>query len=146
MLKDIDTICQKRGVYPHAFLSGHAHNYQRFTRTVQMGGGTYQVPFVICGDGGHNVNKLVQGKKGQAAQEPNYGVDVSYLEAKQPGVKAKGLVLEHYDDANFGYLRITVDSEKAQIAFHTAGTSALPQSRADVVTVELGTHRVVLHD
>ncbi len=29
MLRQIDTICQAVGVYPHAFLSGHAHNYQR---------------------------------------------------------------------------------------------------------------------
>ena len=32
MLKDIDTICAKTGIWPHAVLSGHAHNYQRFTR------------------------------------------------------------------------------------------------------------------
>ena len=33
MLKEIDAICAKVGVWPHAVLSGHAHNYQRFTRT-----------------------------------------------------------------------------------------------------------------
>jgi hypothetical protein len=27
MLRQIDTICAAQGVYPHAFLSGHAHNY-----------------------------------------------------------------------------------------------------------------------
>jgi hypothetical protein len=64
MLRDIDTICKACGVYPHAFLSGHAHNYQRFARTVQFGNQTFEVPFIICGDGGHNVNRLVKGRKG----------------------------------------------------------------------------------
>jgi len=27
MLEQIDKICQEEGVYPHAFLSAHAHNY-----------------------------------------------------------------------------------------------------------------------
>ena len=34
LLRQIDALCLKiTGVWPHAFLSGHAHNYQRFTRT-----------------------------------------------------------------------------------------------------------------
>ncbi|MBV9462139.1 MAG: metallophosphoesterase, partial [Bradyrhizobium sp.] len=32
MMKQIDEICTRVGVYPHAFLAGHAHNYQRYTR------------------------------------------------------------------------------------------------------------------
>ena len=34
MLQEIDDACQAAGVWPHAVFSGHAHNYQRFTRTV----------------------------------------------------------------------------------------------------------------
>ena len=59
MLSQIDAICDKAGVWPHAFLSGHAHNYQRFTRT-RAGGGT-QIPYVVCGNGGHNVRPLTGG-------------------------------------------------------------------------------------
>ena len=33
MLGQIDAVCNEVGVWPHAFLSGHVHNYQRFTRT-----------------------------------------------------------------------------------------------------------------
>src|SRR5215471_2800330 len=51
MLKQIDQICDKVGVWPHAFLSGHSHNYQRFTRTRKDGS---QIPYVVCGNGGHN--------------------------------------------------------------------------------------------
>src|SRR5208283_2499761 len=48
MLKDIDSACQQAGIWPHAILSGHAHNYQRFTR--HKGG--RETPFVVCGNGG----------------------------------------------------------------------------------------------
>ena len=57
-----------------AVLSGHAHNYQRYTRTVAMGDDTYQVPFIICGDGGHYVNLLTEERKG-VNDEPGFGID-----------------------------------------------------------------------
>ncbi len=143
MLREIDTICKAQGVYPHAFLSGHAHNYQRFTRTLRFGAKDINVPFIVCGDGGHNVNKLVRSKRGQPAQEPHFGVKVDYLESK-PAVQTKSLVLKHYDDTNYGYLRITVTKTHLHIGFHQAATiSSLPQSRVDMVTVALASQTVV---
>ncbi len=144
MLGQIDTICKATGVYPHAILSGHAHNYQRYTRTVNFipGKDPFDVPFIICGDGGHHVNKLVQGKKGQPSQEPSNGQDVSYLD-KNPTIKTGGLLLEHYDDTNYGYLRLSVDADQLQIGFHTVATTSLPQSRVDMVTVDLASHTMV---
>ena len=64
MLSQIDEVCLKEGVYPHAVLSAHAHNYQRYTRTIQFGGREIDVPFIVCGDGGHNVNPLVRARRG----------------------------------------------------------------------------------
>jgi hypothetical protein len=142
MLRDIDTICKAQGVYPHAFLSGHAHNYQRFARSISFGGKNFEVPFIVCGDGGHNVNLLVRAKKGQPAQEPPYGLPVDYMDVK-PVVASKGLTLKHYDDANYGYLRITVDKSTLQIGFHQVGNASLMQSRTDFVTVDLASHTVV---
>lgn len=142
MLRQIDTICKAQGVYPHAVLSGHAHNYQRFARTIRFGGKDIEVPFIICGDGGHNVNKLVKGKRGQPAQEPHFGVPVDYMES-HPTVQSKSLVLKHYDDTNYGYLRITVDKTHLGIGFHQVGKVSIPQSRIDMVTVELATGKVV---
>ena len=143
MLQQIDTICKAQGVYPHAVLSGHAHNYQRFTRTIQFGSNTINVPFIICGDGGHDVLKLVQGKSGQPAQEPQFGVEVDYLEPAKPVMQAKSLMLNHYDDTNYGYLRIAVDKTSLKIGFHQVGKSGIAQSRVDMVTVALGTRTVV---
>ncbi len=142
MLRQIDAICKAQGVYPHAVLSGHAHNYQRFTRTLTFGNIDITVPFIICGDGGHNVNKLVKSKLGQLAREPYFGVNVDYLESK-PAVKAKSLVLKHYDDTNYGYLRITVDKTYLRIGFQQVGQTTIPQSRMDMVTVELASRTIV---
>jgi hypothetical protein len=142
MLKQIDTICAKVGIYPHAFLSGHAHNYQRYTRTVHLNGKDYDVPFIVCGDGGHHVNALVQAKRGSPAQEPTFGVDVSYLDTK-PAVQAKGLLLEKYNDKGYGYLRISVDEKQLGIGFHLVGQTSLAQSRFDKVTVDLDSHEMI---
>jgi Calcineurin-like phosphoesterase len=142
MLREIDTICKQQGIYPHAVISGHAHNYQRYTRTVHFGTKDFDVPFIICGDGGHHVNRVVQSRKGVPAQEPHMGIDVSYLEHK-PAVDARGLLLEKYDDTNYGYLRITVDKELLRIGFYQVGVSSLAQSRFDMVTVDLASHTMV---
>ena len=142
MLREIDAICQSTGVYPHAFLSGHAHNYQRFARSIRFRSQQYEVPFIVCGDGGHNVNPLVRAKAGHPAEEPPFGADVHYLENK-PAVTSTGLILKHYDDANYGYLRITVDKRSLRIGFHMVNANRLPQSRVDMVTVDLASHTVV---
>lgn len=61
----------------------------------------------------------------------------------KPAVQAKGLVMKHYDDTNYGYLRITVDKTNLRIGFYQVGKARLPQSRADVVTVDFASHKVV---
>ena len=142
MLREIDTICKAVGVYPHAFLSGHAHNYQRYTRKVRLAGKEIDVPFIVCGDGGHNVNPMVRPKKGQPAQEPQYGARVDYLESK-PAIETLRLLLAKYDDRNYGYLRVTVDKRHLAIGFHHVQSGNLLQSRFDLVTVDLATHSVV---
>lgn len=142
MLREIDTICKKVGVYPHAFLSAHAHNYQRYTRTIEFGAHEYDVPFIVCGDSGHNVNPLVQGSKGHPPVEPNPGISVKYLEIN-PAVQVKDLLLEKYEDHNYGYLRITVDDKLLRIGFHQVGVNSLAQSRFDFVTVDLASHQMV---
>ena len=141
MLREIDSICSAQGVYPHAILSGHAHNYQRFSRVIKFGKGTYEVPFIICGDSGHNVNPMVKSRRGQPAQEPHFGVNVKYLEV-DPAVTVQSLTLKHYDDTNYGYLRLTVDNKSLQIGFHELGKN-IPQSRVDMVTVDLASHHLV---
>ena len=142
MLGDIDTICKAQGVYPHAFLSGHAHNYQRYTRSVNFSGKSFDVPFIVCGDGGHNANPLVQGKNGQPGQEPAKGAKVSYLDPN-PVVQASGLVLENYDDKDYGYLLITVNAKQLSIAFHPVNPIGTAHHSVDTVTIDLASHTTV---
>jgi hypothetical protein len=143
MMQQIDTICHEVGVYPHAFLAGHAHNFQRYTRIIDFGGKEFDVPFIVCGDGGHNVNTLVRAKKGTPAVEPKSGEDVGYLEGKNGPTKVKHLILAKYDDHNYGYLRIQVDKDYLKIGFHQVGVRSLAQSRFDMVTVRLADHHMV---
>jgi hypothetical protein len=143
MLQQIDNICDQEGVYPHAFLSGHAHNYQRYTRILDFGGKEIDVPFIVCGDGGHNVNALVRAKKGTTPAEPRSGSDVMYLEGNTKNAKVKHLILAKYDDHNYGYLRIQVDKAYLKIGFHQASVRSLAQSRFDMVTVRLADHHMV---
>lgn len=143
MLKQIDEICLQEGVYPHAFLSAHAHNYQRYTRIIKFGKSEIDVPFIVCGDGGHNVNPLVRASKGHPAEEPHPGSTVDYMESSHAAIAAKQLLLEKYDDTNYGYLRIHVDKEQLRIGFHQVGASTLAQSRYDMVTVDLAEHIMV---
>ncbi|MBI1220179.1 MAG: metallophosphoesterase [Rhodobacteraceae bacterium] len=141
MLAQIDEICARVGLYPHAVLSGHAHNYQRYTRVIDMGEGEHQVPFIVCGDGGHHVNQLVWSHKG-SRDEPGFGTDVSYLDA-DPKVNAKGLRLEKYNDRDYGYLRVDVTPDHLAIGYHTVGALGLAQSRTDKVTISLSTRRII---
>jgi hypothetical protein len=144
MLKQIDEICLKEGVYPHAVLSAHAHNYQRYTRTIEFKGSEYDVPFIVCGDGGHNVNPLVRSSHGHRVEEPHPTSKVDYLESKKAAIKAKELWLEKFNFDHYGYLRIHVDAEELIISFHQVGANTtLAQSRYDMVTVNLAEHKMV---
>ena len=142
MLRQIDTILNQKGWYPHAFLSAHAHNYQRYTRTVRLGGHDLDVPFIVCGSGGHNLNPMVRASRGQPAQDPSFGSKVDYLDVK-PAVATGGLILEKYNYQDYGYLRISVDAQQLRIGFHVAQNGSLPQSRFDLVTVDLPSHTMV---
>jgi len=142
MLREIDTICKKVGVYPHAFLSAHAHNYQRYTREIKFDGKEYDVPMIVAGAGGHNVTPMVRGSKGHPAVEPPPGVSVKYMEV-DPAVEVSDVILEKYEDHNYGYLRLTVDDKLLRIGFYQVGVNSLAQSRFDFVTVDLASHQLV---
>ena len=50
LAEDIDTACTAAGFWPDAILSGHAHLYQRFSRSVP--GLSRALPYVVAGSGG----------------------------------------------------------------------------------------------
>jgi Icc-related predicted phosphoesterase len=141
MLGEIDAICKQVGVYPHAFISGHAHNYQRFTRSLTFGGKNYSVPFVICGDGGHNVSALTSTTFSKKVPEPGDNVDVSYMDTTKT-VQSTGLKLNRHDQINSGYLRVSVTTKQLTITFNPVSPAGAP-AKPDTVTVDLATHTAV---
>ena len=88
----LDTAFQTSGRVPDLVLSGHVHDYQRFTRT--MTDGVTELPYVVIGNGGyHNLHKLAPGAT--------------------PGEQlGDGVVFEAGDDSNWGFLSLTVDGTK----------------------------------
>ena len=138
MLSEIDAICKQTGVYPHAVISGHAHNYQRYTRNLTFNGKKYSVPFIICGDSGHNVTALTSTSFGKKNPEPASNLDVSYMDTSTT-VQATGLTLNKHDQANSGFLRVSVTAQKLTITFNPVPKTGAPPT-PDIVTVDLATH------
>ena len=95
ILNAIDQAVEASGRVPDAVLSGHVHNYQRFSRVV----GAKTIPYVVAGAGG-------------------YANDVGSLHKLQPELTAPpvklpyqttvaGVTLETYEQTMAGFLRIT---------------------------------------
>jgi hypothetical protein len=124
MLQDLDKASQAAGFWPHAYLSAHSHNYQRYTRHVAG----VNIPFLVAGGGGHNVTKMQTSGDGNALRTP---MKVNPT-----------LTLENYDDTNYGYLRIVVDTGNLRIEYHPASDGAGAKTPNDTVTVDLKTRAV----
>jgi len=131
MRQQIDAICEQTGIWPHAVLSGHAHNYQRFTRN-HAG---KQIPYIIAGNGGHGIAKLST-KNAPAIRAPAV-IDTS------GGDK---VTLENYDDEDYGYLRVIVDTRQLRIEYHPASDGAGAKTPDDSVTVDLASRQIVHYD
>lgn len=123
MLKDIDDAVRYAGGFgPHAVLSGHAHNYQRFTRTING----QEIPFIIAGSGGHNASPIRVGKGNTVIRTP---------------VKEGDHIFERYFH-DYGYLRLVVTPKLMSIEFYDVSSGMDSKSPADVCTVDLKTRKL----
>jgi hypothetical protein len=120
MLADIDSACKAAGVYPHAVFSGHAHNYQRYTRTING----LQIPFLVAGCGGHSPLSAMRG----TFRTP-FKIDGT-------------LTLESYDDTDFGYMRIVVNAQTMTIEYHPEADGAVTKTPDDTVTINLKNYTI----
>jgi hypothetical protein len=87
----LEAAVQAAGRIPDLVLSGHVHNYQRFTGTLAG----KDVPMIVAGAGGYNAKLHVLHKAFHQAKLP----------ITMPGA---GGILENFCDNQHGYLRITV--------------------------------------
>jgi hypothetical protein len=125
MRQQMDAVCAEIGIWPHAVLSGHAHSYQRFTRLRPDG---TEIPYIICGNGGHNVQKL-KAPGGVPIRTPQIIV--------QAGGGEDQVTFENYDDTDYGYLRLIVDPQQIRIEYHPATDGTQVKTPDDSVTVDL---------
>jgi 3',5'-cyclic AMP phosphodiesterase CpdA len=115
MRQSIDTLCQKYQVYPDAFLSGHAHNYQRYTRRVAG----KQIPYIVTGTGGISPQKVVEAT-GQPADDTH---ETTYDAALK----------------SYGYLYITASPKVLKFEFWPLSDGGHAQA-FDPITIDLTTH------
>jgi hypothetical protein len=118
MLADIDACCTAAGVWPHAVFSGHAHNYQRYTRTING----KQIPFIVAGCGGHN--------------------PLSPMRAtlRTPYVINDTLTLNNVDATDYGYTRVIVNDTTMTIEYHPQSDGGTTKTPDDMVTIDLATY------
>ena len=126
MLNHIDSACAKAGVWPHAFLSGHAHNYQRLTRTRTTDGS--EIPYIVCGTGGYNDDAHVKES------------------IRLPAQFDDGFSLAQFFDFQYGYMRMTIDKDwltGEYVGVAKRHTNALPQTGVlESFNVDLNKHLV----
>ena len=122
---DIDSAAQAAGFWPHAVLSGHAHNYQRFTRTVNG----MSIPYIVAGCGGHSPIAALQSDSSSNPIRTPYPIDSE-------------LTLNSYDDTDFGYLRVVVNAQTMRIEYHPASDGSTTKTPDDRVTVNLAARTV----
>lgn len=130
MLADMDKVCAETGVWPHAVLAGHVHNYQRFTRTRPDG---TEIPYIACGNGGHNVQPLAR-KGSTAIRTPQI--------LQPPDRHNDKVVFENYDDKNYGYLRVIVTPAQLRIEYHAASDGPDTKAPDDSATVDLASRKL----
>ncbi|HEV2690142.1 MAG TPA: metallophosphoesterase, partial [Bryobacteraceae bacterium] len=115
MNTSITNACTAAGVMPDAFLSAHAHNYQRYTRRING----RQVLYIVAGGGGMPPQPVTAatGQPADATHEVTYDAAQSSL----------------------GYLFVTVSATQLKTEFWPLGQQTTP---FDPVTVDLKTHTV----
>jgi hypothetical protein len=139
MLKAMDTCCKQAAVWPDMVLSGHAHLYERYTRTMKSDG--RQIPYIVSGNGGYydlsGLKKNQQGKKpvaGKQTESDGAGNTIS---------------LDSYSDTQFGFLRITFSATSITVQSLAVNTAARADttvppttSSIDSFTLNLAKHTV----
>jgi kumamolisin len=120
LAEDIDKACELAGLWPDAVLSGHAHLYQRYTRTVQG----VEIPYIVSGSGGHNAT-LPKPNAKEATPPAGYQLTVDPI-------------------AEYGYLLLTVDMSKSAPTLTVAFKQTTGKApKGDKVTINLKTRRIV---
>ena len=118
---DLDDAFTKGGLWPDVVLSGHEHDYSRYTRNING----RQIPYVVAGSGGYNLTPTAP------PSDPN---------AKVPAQMAKNNPMLRAYIKGDGYLKVKVNSSKLAVVFNCLDPAY--GNAADSVVVDLNTHVV----
>jgi hypothetical protein len=122
----LDRAFRSTGRTADLVLSGHVHNYQRFTRTI----GGKQVPYVIVGAGGYADSPRAMHR---IANDPSTGQKiVAPFQTSLPDV-----TLSYYNDTEPGFLRLKVTKTGIDCEYYTIDFEDNPQGVRDRFTVAL---------
>ena len=117
---DIDHASEAAGIRPDVILSGHAHLYQRFTRSIDG----QDIPYIVAGSGGHGLT----------------GAQTLREDATPP----TGYSLTTPPILEYGYLTVTVDMAASPPTLTVSFTATRPApAQADSVTLDLAGRRIV---
>lgn len=121
----LDRAMKTTGRLADAVLSGHVHNYQRFTRTI----GNREIPYVVAGAGGYaNTQKLMHKIQRDAKNKPIKAPYATTL----PDVR-----LESCNEDNPGFLKVSGDSKTIKIDYFVVPFDGLSSSSLfDSVTIK----------
>jgi acid phosphatase type 7 len=103
----LDDCCTRAKRAPDVVLTGHVHDYQRFSAPLYD---KKNVPFIVAGAGGYKQRLHVLGKVFQDAKAAN----------KFPiQIQGEPEMLENFNDSDHGYLRITVTKKDITLDYVT---------------------------
>lgn len=120
MLKDIDDSCNTGGVMPDMVISGHSHNYQRFTRYFPSGGTKMQIPYFVVGCSGHGIQPIGHA---DGSMTDDHSFDSSL--------------------AGYGYLTVTADANTITAKFTQVNQDQTSQQYDKTIVVDLATNQIV---
>lgn len=123
MLMLLDKAFKSTDRLPDMVVSGHVHNYQRFTRKLDK----YYIPYIVIGNGGHYKLHRMQSHQGAGI--------------KTPYRLGHNVTLEKYFDDNYGFLRVRATRKKIMAKLY-AVSMASNVWIADNFEIDLRTHEV----
>ncbi|HEY7083160.1 MAG TPA: metallophosphoesterase [Nitrososphaeraceae archaeon] len=138
----LENAFNKSGRIADMVLSGHVHNYQRFTYEING----RQIPYIIAGAGGYPNLTCMQRTSGLPnpqciQQEPDDRLEVPI------NLPNYNLTLENYCDNRHGFLRIEVTSNLVKVEYYTVPRPQeswnASSQRIDNFELDIKTHKII---
>lgn len=120
MLSDIDNSCKTAGIMPDAVISGHSHNYQRFTRYFSSNGVNMEIPFYVVGCGGHGTQHVGQA---DGSKTDDHTFDSSLQ--------------------GYGHLTVNCDRHKITFKFYQVQSDGSRQQYDKTIVVDLASNQII---